>query len=130
MNFREATFQACDELGDQTSGQRLMKRVTALTGNTPWPTTIYHHRQAWRKLNVKGKGKGKKAVLNDCRTYEGQPRRDMLNDDTFTGRGFNLLRATVKKVGREQLQLLFKEFHSLDQIRLLLSGLEELRKVA
>lgn len=72
MTVKDAVSAAIEIIGDQTSIKTLLKEALRFYY---WPSftesACCRARQQWRKEN---------GMKTDCRTYKGQPRRDMLND--------------------------------------------------
>lgn len=82
MNFmpngisqKEAICKACDEVGGKTSLKELSVVATKFYGATIDLNTICAFRKHWQRKNNKE---------SDCRTYKGQPRRNMLNDNRIS----------------------------------------------
>jgi hypothetical protein len=85
----------------------------------------------------KAVARAKKAEILDCRTYEGQPRRNMLNDERTDLPQIKRLRTFLSQHGKSALADLRRligdglhRFHSLEQLENAASELEELQLVA
>jgi len=75
MTQREAIFKACEELNVRSSLPEVSAAASRHYGSFVHPNTCCKFRQEYRK---------KKKLKVDCRTYSGQPRRNMLNDKECT----------------------------------------------
>ena len=127
MTIREAVYQACEELDVHSSMNELVKAASIIYGHPLNKGTVQIYRCNYRKANK----------LNvDCRTYKGQPRRNMLNDERHTldqvkrlHHYFGLKRPTIASFknligdGREQ-------FHSVVQLVNAIDDLVAFRAVA
>ncbi len=71
MSQRQAIFQALEKLRDQTSISTLQREAELIYRSPITGSAVSLARAQWRKENE---------IQRDNRTYEGQPRRDMLND--------------------------------------------------
>jgi len=128
MNIRQAVYQACEELGQRTSIDELHRRAMLLYGYTFPRGTAQVYRSTYRKV--------KKIKNVDCRTYDGQPRRNMLNDDVATLPQVKRIKHVLglKRVLPESLLNLLGDgkdsFHSVQQLRNAVNDLIELRAAA
>jgi hypothetical protein len=123
VTMQAAVFEALDEIKDKTSGPELLKvakRYYEYMGLTL--SACYQARLKWRKM------KGRQQ--NDCRTNETQHRRNMLNDSQFTSKGWKLLTKVLTATNFKTVATLLEEFHSIDQLRGLVSDMQELKKAA
>lgn len=68
MTFKEAVYEILDKHGDQMGVEHLQKLVYAKCKEWPCLGTVYLYRRTWRE---------EEGVETDCRTYEGQPERNM-----------------------------------------------------
>lgn len=124
-NFSQAVRQALKTLADQTSLRTLVSEAFKYyTGEVEyqWHTAV--------ACTVRNKWRKEQKISRDCRTYEGQPRRNMLNDDNYTKRGWKLLTEVVNKVGLDKVGQLLGEFHSIDQLRELTTDIAAIKKAA
>lgn len=126
ISQEKAVWKALDRLGDQTSIARLQQDAELFYGYTMTSQAVGAARSAWRKKNK---------IARDNRTYEGQPRRNMLNDNRIELAQVKRLRAFIAKGGNlVALAALIGDglgcFHSIDQLRNSLQELEELQIAA
>ncbi len=127
MTQREATFQALNELGVRTSLQTLAKRASIIYGSNVYLQACCNFRSQYCKRNN---------IATDCRTYAGQPRRNMLKDEQTSlqqvKRLNNFFRVTKSRP--TQLRDLIgngeHRFHSLEQLTYALTELEQLQQAA
>lgn len=102
------------DIGHQSSIEALVAMADAFYNGKPATfdsrkTACYSGRAAFRKAN------GLKA---DCRTYEGQPRRDMRNDSKLSLYKMGKVRNFVNKIGSDEIATFLGYFHSIDQAKL------------
>lgn len=110
----EAVHEACDKLGVRTSIDTLQAAAQEIYGGKIGRQTIYIERIKYRAT---------KKTKIDCRTYNGQPRRNMLNDTFFTQSQLHRLVAFIGK-GRSRpsdlLRLIAPKdptaFHSIEHL--------------
>jgi len=125
---QSAVYQACDELGVRTSLRELWHQSCIIAGKPLNRLTVGVYRNAYKKA--------KKIKNVDCRTYRGQPRRNMLNDGMATLGQVKRIKHVLglKRVLPESILNLLgdgkDQFHSIEQLRNAVSELIELRKVA
>ena len=123
MTIREAVFQACDELGTRTSTNELYHRAAIIYGATFAKASAAIYRCHYRKA---------KRIKGDNRTYKGQPRRNMLNDNTATLAQVKRIKhiLSLRRVLPESILNLLGDFHSVEQLRNAVNDLIELRNAA
>lgn len=128
MTVKEAVYQACDEIGTRSSLKELWSRASLIAGETLNRNSVQQYRYWYRK---------EKRIKNvDCRTYKGQPRRNMLNDNVATLGQVKRIKHVLglKRVLPESLLNLLGDgkdsFHSVEQLRNAIEELIELRNVA
>lgn len=111
MTQKAAVFQACDELGGRCKVSILLGRAEQIYGGTISYTSSVHFRSLWRLENDQ---------YIDCRTYAGQPRRNMLNDQELTPqqqqRLKNIDSVTIAALKRLVLGNGTHRFHSVEQL--------------
>ena len=128
---REAIFAALKDLGYRSSLQDLARHADARS-NKPYPISVATActvRKQWLiENNIPLTRK------TDCRTYEGQPRRNMLNDHAISPKAFKLLTCFAKgRNGSANLDFLTdlcEECHSIDQLKEMVSELASVKKNA
>lgn len=127
MTQREAVFQALTAIGPRTSLKALAVRATALYGSRIYEESACTYRSEWCKKNK---------VVVDCRTYAGQPRRDMLKDEEVSLPQVRRLNAYFRntRTNAHQLKELIgtgpTRFHSIDQLVFAVSELQQLQAAA
>lgn len=127
MSIRAAVYQACEELNVRTSLNELVKKASIIYGKSLNRGTVQVYRSDYRRLHK---------IKVDCRTYKGQPRRNMLHDERHTlsqvkrlHHYFKLKRPTITHFkaligdGKER-------FHSVDQLINAVNDLIVLRAAA
>jgi hypothetical protein len=113
MTQREAVYAAIEEIGDRTKMEVLLNRASMLYGSAISYTACCSYRSQWRKENeIEGA---------DCRTYEGQPRRNMRNDHAVSLQQVKRLATFLGKCPALALKQLIGDgahaFHSCEQLR-------------
>lgn len=110
MTQYEAVAAACRELGVRTSIKVLVRRASQLYGSP----VGYNSTCTYRKTFCVAEGFTKP----DCRSYKGQPRRNMLDDSQVSWQGIKLIRDLCNKlhVSGKGLAEKLQSFHSLDQL--------------
>lgn len=127
MKVKDAVYQACEQLGTRTSTTELWKLACVIAGETLNRNSVYQYRCVYRKEN---------RIKVDCRTYKGQPRRNMLNDDLATLQQVKRIKHLLglRRVLPESIINLLGEgkdgFHSIDQLRNAVEELIALRQAA
>jgi len=109
MTQREAVYSAVEQLGDQTSLNVLAELASKIYGGPIGISACSTFRGEWRLANGSD---------TDCRTYDGQPERNMLKGQVKSQQG-RALAAFVKRtnVPLNQLEKLLDAFSGLDQLR-------------
>lgn len=129
ISQQNAVFAAIEELGHRSSIEELCHRASINYGSPISENVASTHRSHWRNQNnVKG----------DCRTYEGQPRRNMLKDESCSIHQVKRLSAFLagRKANVETNKLLAligtgpQRFHSIEQLQHALKTLAELQLAA
>lgn len=117
--LRETVYAVLDQHGDQIQHLFLKEQVRIQFGNV-CSSSVAGYKSEWRK---------KRKINHDCRTYEGQPRRHMLNDTNWGSEQYKLLMKFGKKFGTKPLNDLFfnneHKFHSLEQFQNCLNAVLE-----
>lgn len=123
--FSKAVRHALEVIGDQTSLRTLVVEAGRYHEGDSYPISSDSI-----ACTVRNKWREQQNINRDCRTYEGQPRRDMQNDSSFTNKGWKLLTEVVAKVGADKVAKLLNEFHSIDQLRELTDDIATIKKAA
>ncbi len=112
MTQREAVLAGCKELGVQTSLKTLAQYASLRYGRPIAENTACIHRREWCRLNGIPKA--------DCRTYEGQHRRNMLDDKKCSWECIKIIQQLCckLKVSGTELATMVSKFHSIDQFAL------------
>lgn len=128
---KEAVFAACEELGTRTSVQEVMDRANQLyVGEVSYQMAVIH-RLTYRKEH------GESHI--NCSTYDGQPRRNMLNDartDLPQVKRLRYFLVANPTVTPDKVLALIgatndpTRFHSLDQLEIAFKELAELQLAA
>lgn len=130
MSQREAVFEACEQLGHKSKAAVVQQKAEWLYGGDIAINHIYKFRKQWQAT--------KGLPPADCRTYEGQPRRDQRRDDVITttqlkriksflnefrtaAQGIKVFNTLVGKTDR---------FHSLEQVEMAFNELTGLQLAA
>lgn len=127
MTQREAVFQALVAIGPRTSLAVLAKRASLLYGSGIYEQAACKFRVEWCKKNK---------IVVDCRTYQGQPRRDMLKDDEVSlpqVRRLNLYFRNTRTSTKQLRELIGSgptRFHSIEQLAYAVTELEQLQAAA
>lgn len=104
---RDAVFKACEKLEDETSANTLQLLAHHFWGRGEIQINlVYKTRMAYRKRN---------GIVNDCRSYATQHRRDMLPDTielAITPKEFVSLKSILST-----LRPILDRAHSIDQLR-------------
>lgn len=124
MTQYQAVVNALDILGDRTSLAELCKVASREYGGRISASAASKARAKWRLEN--------NVENHDCRTYEGQPRRNMLNDAKVELPQVRRIRKFVDQGGNlSVLATLINEgggcFHSVDQLRFAVKEFIELQ---
>ena len=101
-----AVWDALDELGDKTSMPVLIERASQIYGSD----LSYHSVCGWRKQYRQAKD-----LSTDCRTYGGQPRRNMLSDTKITAQQKTRIKTFLRAPSKTKLRNLAEQFHSVPQ---------------
>lgn len=123
---RAAVFASLDELKDRTSVEVLMIHADSHCRREVSYHAAVIYRSKWRKIN---------GIRHDSRTHETQHRRNMLNDDKWTSKAWKaMIKAAHGQVKSAEVLPwvieLTREFHSIDQLREMLSDLLAARQAA
>ncbi len=127
MTVKDAVYQACEQLGVRTSRKELWKAASLIAGETLNILSVGVYRNHYKKDNK---------IKVDCRTYKGQPRRNMLNDDRATLPQVKRIKHLLglRRVLPESIINLLGNgpdaFHSIEQLRNAVNDLIELRNAA
>lgn len=128
MKVKDAVYQACEQVGTRTSLVELWKAASLIAGETLNRSSVQQYRHNYRKE--------KRIKNDDCRTYKGQPRRNMLNDNLATLQQVKRIKHVLglRRVLPHSLLNLLGEgkdaFHSIDQLRNAVEELIALRQEA
>lgn len=109
MTQREAVYEAVEQIGDQTSLSVLADLASDIYGGPIGLSACSTYRGEWRDANGSD---------TDCRTYGGQPERNMLKGQIKSQQGRALV-SFIKRtnVPLNQLEKLLDAFSGLDQLR-------------
>lgn len=107
MNQKEAVFKALDLVGDKTSLNYLSQKASPYYGYQIGVSACSVARNEWRKI---------KGLDTDCRTYEGQPERNMTNGlfDVKQAKGLSTFFQKSKPTVRD-LKILYSLFSSKNE---------------
>lgn len=121
MTQSEAVFAAIAKIGDRTSLKDLSAVASKIYGSSIGLSACCMYRGHWRCQNDSD---------TDCRTYDGQPERNMIKGEVES-KGGRALHKFVKKSGvsLNQLIQLLDAFSGLDQMRQTAEELETFYKV-
>lgn len=106
----DAVCKACDEIGGKTSLKELGVIAAKYYGATIDIHTVCIYRKYWQRKNKKE---------SDCRTYVGQPRRNMLNDNKISKKQRERLGTLTPQELAKLLKLIGTKrdkFHSIPQL--------------
>ena len=107
MTRQEAIYKALTKIGDKTSVKALMMESKRILGDYVSYAICVSARLTWRK---------EQGIEADCRTYQSQKRRNMLNDKKVPPVAMTELRDYTD--GSELvLRDIVRRFHSIDQLR-------------
>lgn len=126
LTQQKAVEKAIECVGDQTQLSVLALEAARFYGRTIDDKVVGMYRSKWRRKN---------RINRDNRTYTGQPRRNMLNDkvvDLPQIRRINAFMRTCRSLNPLNALLASGtgEFHSIEQLRLAIAELAELRRAA
>lgn len=116
MTQRDAVWAACEELGVNTDLKVLQGRASHIYGRCIHVSQCSTYRGQYCVRN--------KIAKPDCRTYRGQPRRDMRNDEVFTAKQLRLVRG-LTNYEHNKIAILVNQgqFHSMSQFVNLLNAM-------
>lgn len=119
--IKETVYAVLDQYGDKVKGAFLIEQVCARFGHNV-SASVAKYKADWRRENK---------VNTDCRTYAGQPRRHMLNDQKWDSDQLVRLIKFNKKNDLAALLDLFRDgdgkFHSIDQLMNCVTMVTELK---
>lgn len=117
MTQREAVFEALQQIGERTSLDELAEKASEIYGGPVGISACCVFRGEWRK---------RIGSSTDCRTYEGQPERNMLKGQIDSQQGTALINFVKKtNVSLKNLEALLSAFNGLDQLRETAKQLEQ-----
>lgn len=120
--IRETVLAVLDQFGDQTSIAVIAQRVATEMQRSVTHASVGNYRKEWRR---------NKDSKNDCRTYAGQPRRNMLNDHDWNNQHVKRVMKFFDKKAFDVLTALFADgigqFHSIDQLKNCVETIQELK---
>lgn len=119
MTQRAAVYAALQIIGDQTSLSQLAQAASNRYGGPIGLSACSTFRGEWRKANGKD---------TDCRTYSGQPERNMLKGQADSQQGRALVEF-VNLVGQPNVSKKVR-LNRLDKLLAAFSGLDQLRQTA
>lgn len=107
MTQRDAVFAAIKKIGDRTSLKELSAVASKIYGSSIGDSACCSYRGHWRKQNGSD---------IDCRTYDGQPERNMFKGQVES-RGGQALHEFVRStnISLDQLLQLASAFNGLEQ---------------
>lgn len=109
---KDAVFAACEEVGPRSSVAELLEVAQGICHQHVRYVTAAMYRSQWRRQH---------GIEANCSTYEGQPRRNMLNDHKVSLTQCKRLANYLKQHDFQTLMDLFGQgddrFHSLDQLQ-------------
>lgn len=110
-SIRKSVFEALDQIGDGTDRAVLVRQSSIIHGRPLNGGTVWQYRTEWRKQHGSNR---------DNRTYEGQPRRNMLNDNHLELKQVKALSKFFQQTRLNPATLLTflktNDFHSLEQV--------------
>lgn len=118
--IKEAVYYVCGETqtGWQSSTEELVKEANKVCFRFVEKGSALIYRMQWRKDNN---------ITADCRTYQGQPRRNMLNDKKIHISVLGKLQKVLEN-GQNAFVELLNEFHSIDQLKNAITHVQQLAK--
>lgn len=115
---KSAVMEVLDQLGDQTNAQVIIDAASELLGDIVPYGSIIAIRLLWRK---------QKQLETDCRTYDGQPKRNMVSKDTS-----HACKKLADQLGKmnittDQVRKLLVDFNSVDDVLNVLDQFDDLQ---